>query len=143
MLERLAAVVVDLGEDRHVVGVDRVGDAPVAGDDRRVEPVDELLVGPVGRMGRVLLGDDQAGPAGGPGPVVGGVLLGGQAVLGVVGQVGGEDDPVGHGHRPDAERREQLPVGGTRAHRISRCSASRRAGIDGHGEAGHVPRLGG
>jgi len=92
------------------MGVHRVGDPPVAVDHRRVEAVDELLVGPVGPMGRMLLRDDQPGTAGGPGRVVGGVLLGGQAVGGVVGQVGREDDPVLHGDRPETERREEVPV---------------------------------
>ena len=55
----LAAVVVQLGEDRHVVRVHRCGHLPIAGDDRPVEAVDQLLVGPVGGMSRVLLGDDQ------------------------------------------------------------------------------------
>ena len=98
----LAAVVVDLGEHRHVVGVDGIGDPLVAVDHPGVESVDELLVGPVRRVGGVLFGDDQTGPAGGPGRVVGGVLLGRDAVGGVVGQMGGEHDPVGHRHRPEA-----------------------------------------
>ena len=61
---RLAAVVVDLGEDRHPVAVHGVGDAPVAGDDLAVEAVDQLLVRPVGGVGAVLLGDDQPCAAG-------------------------------------------------------------------------------
>ena len=65
---RLTTVVVDLGEDGHVVGVDPLGDAPVSVDDLGPEPVDELLVRPVGRVGRVLLGDDQAGARRRPGP---------------------------------------------------------------------------
>ena len=107
---RLAAVVVDLGEDRHAVGVHGVGDPPVAVDHLGVEAVDQLLVGPVRRVGRVLLGDDEAGPAGGPGRVVGGVLLGGQAVGGVVGEVGREHDAVGHRDRAQPQRGEQVPV---------------------------------
>ena len=63
----LPAVVVDLGQDRHPVGVHGVGDAAVPGDDLGVKAVDELLVRPVGGVGRVLLGDDQAGAPGGPG----------------------------------------------------------------------------
>ena len=66
---------VDLGEDRHPVTVHRLGDPPVAGDHVTVEAVDQLLVGPVGRMGGVLLGDDQPGAAGGSLRVVGGVLF--------------------------------------------------------------------
>ena len=59
---RLTAVVVDLGQDGHVVGVDPIGDASVPVDDLGSEPVDELLVRPVGGVGRVLLGDDQPAP---------------------------------------------------------------------------------
>ena len=113
---RLAAVVVDLGEDGHVVGVDGLGDAPVAGDDPGVEAVDELLVRPVGDVGGVLLGDDEPGTACRPRRVVGGVLGGGHAVLGVVGQVGREDDPVADRQRPDPQGREQVPVVAGAAH---------------------------
>ena len=76
------------------VRVHRGGDLPVAGDDRPVEAVDQLLVGPVGGVGRVLLGDDEPDAARRAGGVVVGVLLARQAVLGVVGQVRGEHDPV-------------------------------------------------
>ena len=106
----LATVVVDLGEDRRAVAVDGFGDAPVARHDLGMEAVDQLLVRPVRRMRRVLLGDDQAGAARGPRRVVGGVLLGGQAVLRVVREVRGEDDAIAHDHRPDAQRREQVAV---------------------------------
>ncbi len=134
----LAAVVVDLGEDRDVVGVHRIGDPPVAVDHLRPESVDELLVGPVGRVGGVLLGHDESGPARRTGCVVGGVLFGGQPVGGVVGQVGREDDAVGHGHRPEPEGREEVAVLSGRAHgrplsaptrprRPSSCARSRTA----------------
>ncbi len=75
-----------------------------------MEAVDQLLVRPVGRVGRVLLGDDQPGAARGPRRVVGRVLLGGQAVLRVVREVRGEHDAVAHDDRPDAQRREQVAV---------------------------------
>ena len=90
----LAAVVVDLGEDRHAVTMNSVGDRAVAGDHVAVEAVDQLLVRPIGRMRRVLLGDDQPRAAGRTGRVVGRVLLGRLAVAGVVGEVGAEDDAV-------------------------------------------------
>ena len=111
----------------HVVGVHGVGDPSVAVDHLGVEPVDELLVGPVGRVGRVLLGDDEAGPAGRPGRVVGGVLLGGQPVGGVVGQVGREHDAVGHGDRTEPERGEQVPVAAAGTHRGSEVAVAHRA----------------
>ena len=97
----LAAVVVDLGEDRRAVAVHGLGDAPVARQHVGVEPVDQLLVRPVGGVGGVLLGDDEPGTALGPLGVVGGVLLGGPAALGVVGEVRAEDDAVLHRHRPE------------------------------------------
>ena len=50
---------IELGEDRYVMRVHRGGDVLVAGDDRPVEAVDQLLVRPVGGMGGVLLGDDE------------------------------------------------------------------------------------
>ena len=113
----LPAVVVELREDRHAVVVRRRGHLLVAGDDLAVEAVDQLLVRPVGGVGRVLLGDDQADAARRACRVVVGVLLGRKAVLGVVGQVRGEHDPVADHHRPDPQRREQVPVPAGPAHR--------------------------
>ncbi len=107
---RLPAVVVDLREDRDAVPVDRLGDAPVTGYRVAGEAVDQLLVGPVRRVYRVLLGDDQAGAAGRPGRVVGGMLLGGEPVFGVVGQVRREHDPVRDGDRPEPQRAEQMAI---------------------------------
>ncbi len=101
---RLAAVVVDLREHRHVVRVHGLGDPQVPVEHPRVEAVDELLVGPVGRVCRVLLGDDQAGATLRPRRVVGGVLLGRQAVACVVGEVRAEHDPVLEGDRPEPDR---------------------------------------
>ena len=49
---RLPAVVVDLGEDRDSMAVHGVGDRAIARDDVAVEAVDELLVRPVGGVGR-------------------------------------------------------------------------------------------
>ena len=114
----LPAVVVELCEDRHAVRVCRRGHLLVAGDDRTVEAVDQLLIGPVGGMSRVLLGDDQADAARRAGRVVIGVLLGGKAVLGVVGQMRGKHDPVADHHRPDPQRREQVPIPAAPAHRL-------------------------
>ena len=106
----LTAVVVDLGEDRHPVAMHRLGDPSVAGDDVAMEAVDELLVRPVGRMGRVLLGDDQPGATRRPSAVVRRVLLGGFAVAGVVREVGAEHDPVAGGDRADRQRCPEVPV---------------------------------
>src|ERR1019366_4329039 len=63
--------------------------------------------------------------------VVGGVLVGRQAVLCVVGQMRCEDDPVLEPERPDAERGEQQRVPPTSRHRDAtsprRTSATPRA----------------
>ncbi len=59
----LLPVVVQLGEDAGVVGVDRPGEPPVGRDDLRSEGLDEVLVGAVGGVDGLLFGDDQAGPA--------------------------------------------------------------------------------
>ena len=91
--------------------MDRVGDAPVPRNHLAVEAVDQLLVGPVGRMGRVFLGDDQPGTAGGAGGVVGGMLLGRPAPGCVVREMRGEDDAVAHRHRPQIEGRPQESLG--------------------------------
>ncbi len=106
----LAAVVVQLGQDRDPVRVHRVGEAPVAGDHLGPVALDQLLVRPVRRVGGVLLGDDQPGPAGRAARVVRGVLPGGQPVARVVGQVGGEHHPVGQRQRAHPQRGEQVPV---------------------------------
>ncbi len=125
----LPAVVVDLGEDRDVVAVHGVGDRAVAGDDLGPEAVDELLVGPVGRVGRVLLGDDEPGAAGGPRGVVRGVALGREPVLGVVRQVGREDDAVPH-RRPGRAGAGRRGDGSGRAHAgtAGRATRSSREG---------------
>ena len=107
----LTSVVVDLGEDGHAVPVNGIGDGSVAGDDVAVEPVDELLVGPVGRVCAVLLGDDEPGATGGACGVVRGMLLGGPAIARVVGEVRAEDDAVAGGDRPELQRGPQVPVG--------------------------------
>ncbi len=122
----LPAVVVDLSQDRNAVGVDGFGDPSVAGDDFGVETVDELLVRPVRGMGRVLLGDDQPGASGSPGLVIGGVLFARPAVLGgVVGQVGGEHDPVAQRERTDSDRGEEMPVLARPAHTGASTTAVR------------------
>ena len=63
----LLPVVVELGEDARVVLVDRPGELLVAGDHLGLEGLDEVLVGPVGRVHRLLLGDDEARAAPGAG----------------------------------------------------------------------------
>ena len=52
----------------------------------------------------MLLGDDQAGAAGGASGVVGGVLIGGQTAPRVVREVRGEHDPVAHLDGAELER---------------------------------------
>ncbi len=117
----LAAVVVQLGQDRDPVRVHRVREAPVAGDHLGPVALDQLLVGPVRRVGGVLLGDDQPGTAGRAPRVVGGVLPGWQPVARVVGQVGGEHHPVGQRQRAHPQRGEQVPVRAPGVHRPA-CS---------------------
>ena len=51
---------VDLGEDGRSMSMDCFGHCEVARNDIAMESVDQFLVGPVGRMCRVFLGDDQA-----------------------------------------------------------------------------------
>ncbi len=123
----LAAVVVQLGQHRNPVRVHGRGDPPVAGDHLGPVALDQLLVGLVRRVSRMLLGDDQPGPAGRAPRVVRGVLLGGQPVAGVVGQVGGEHHPVGQRERAHPQRAEQVPVRGPRARRpvpLAPCSSA-------------------
>ena len=107
----LSAVVVDLGEDRHVMAMHRIGHLPVAGDHVAMEAVDQLLVRPIGGMCRVLLGDDQAGATRGARRVVRGVLLGRLAVAGVVGEVRAEDDSVACRDRTDRQRSPEVAIG--------------------------------
>ncbi len=83
----LLPVVVELGEDAGVVLVHRPGEPLVAGDDLRPEGLDEVLVGPVGGMHRLLLGDDEARPAPGSGGQIVRQRLRGQLVFGQVRQV--------------------------------------------------------
>ena len=106
----LTTVVVDLGEDRDAVTVNGVGDRPIPGDHITMEAVDQLLVRPIRRMRRMLLGDDQAGAAGSPRRVVRSVLLGRLAIAGVVGEVGAEDDAVADGDGTERQRSPQVPV---------------------------------
>jgi len=63
----LLPVVVDLGEDACVIGMDRPRKPLVPRDDLRPEGFHEVLVGTVGRVHRLLLCDDQARAAPGAG----------------------------------------------------------------------------
>ena len=100
----LTTVVVDLGKDRHAMAMDSIGDALVARDHVAMKTVNEFLVGPVGGVGAVLFGDDESGTARCTRRVVIGVLLGGLAVAGVVGEVGAKDNAVAGRHRPEFKR---------------------------------------
>ena len=118
----LAAVVVDPGEYRRAVAVHAAGDLAVGRDHLGVEAADHLLVRPVRGVDRVLLGDHEPCPARCPGLVVGGMPVGGQAVLRVVGQMRSEDDPVVEPERPDAHGGEEQRVPATSRHRDAASS---------------------
>ena len=94
----LPTVVVDLSKDRRAVAMHGVGDRAVAGDDIAVETVDELLVRPVGGVGRVFLGDDQARSTCSARGVIRSMLLSGFAVERVVGEMRAEHNAVQCGH---------------------------------------------
>ena len=100
----LTTVVVDLGKDRHAMTMNRIGDALVARDHVAMKTVNEFFVRPVGGVGAVLFSDDESGTASGTGGVVVGVLLGGLAITGVVGEVGAKDNAVAGRHRPEFKR---------------------------------------
>jgi hypothetical protein len=91
----LAAVVVDLGQNRHAFGVNRAGDAFVMRDDPAMKGMNQLFVRMIGGMRGVFFGDDQPGSAPRPFPVVMNVMpLAGQEIFGVIGQMRREHDPV-------------------------------------------------
>ena len=102
----LLPVVIELREDAGVVRVDRPGQLLVSGDDLGMEGLDQVLVRPVGRVDRLLLGDDEPRAAARPGDQVVRQPLGGQPVLRQVGQVGRERYAVRYRHPPDRERAE-------------------------------------
>ena len=106
----LAAVVVDLSEDRHPMAMDRFCDGSVARNHVAMKAVDQLFVRPVRGVRAVLFGDDQASAASRTRRVVGGVLLGRLAVACVVGEVRAEHDAVARRHRPQLQRSPQVPV---------------------------------
>ena len=95
---------IDLGKDRHAMAMDSIGDAFVARDHVAMKTVNEFFVGPVGGMGAVLFSNDESGTAGGTGGVVVGVLLGGLAIAGVVGEVSAKDNAVAGRHWPEFKR---------------------------------------
>ena len=101
---RLTAVVIDLGKNRHAMTMNRIGDALVARDHVAMKTMNQFFIGPVGGVGAVLFGDDESGTASGTGGVVVGVLLGGLAIAGVVGEVGAKDDAVSGRHWPEFKR---------------------------------------
>lgn len=98
---RLTTVVVDLGKDRHAMAVDRIGDSLVARDHVATKTMDQLLIGPVGGVCTVLLGDDKARAARCTRRIVVGMLLGGFAITGIVGEVSAKDNSVSGRYRPE------------------------------------------
>ena len=119
----LPPVVIDLGQNGNALIVNPIGYEPVTVQHLRLEGVDHFFVGPVGGMGGVLFGDDQPHSAAGPCFVIGGVLLAGQSVYRIVGQMGGEHNPVVEPKRTYLQRREQSAQPG---HRDSISSTARR-----------------
>ncbi|CAB4912027.1 unannotated protein [freshwater metagenome] len=101
---RLTTVVVDLGKDRHAMTMDGIGDSLVARNHIAVKTVNEFLVRPVGGVRAVLFGDDESGATRCTRGVVVGMLLGGLAITGVVGEVGAEDNAVSGRHWPELKR---------------------------------------
>ena len=86
------------------MAMDSIGDALVARDHVAVKSVNQFFVRPVGGVGAVLFGDDEPGAASCTRRVVVGMLFGGLAVAGVVGEVGAKDDAVAGRHRPEFKR---------------------------------------
>ena len=101
---RLTTVVVDLGKDRNAMAMDGIGDALVARNHVAVKTVNQFFVGPVGGVGAVLFGDDEPGAAGCTRRVVVGMLFGGFAIAGVVGEVSAKNNAVAGRHRPEFKR---------------------------------------
>lgn len=95
---------VDLGKDRDAMTMDGIGDALVARDHVAVKTVDQFLVWPVGGVSAVLFGDDESGTTRCSRRVVIGMLLGGLAITGVVGEVCAKDNAVAGRHRPEFKR---------------------------------------
>ena len=87
-----------------------LGDAPIAGDDFAVEPVDQLLIRPVCGVGGVLFGDDEPGATFGSSGVVRGVLFSGQPVGRVVGEMGTEHQAIAHCDRAQPQWREEISI---------------------------------
>ena len=100
----LTAIVIDLGKDRHAMTMNRVGDALVAGDHVAMKTVNQFFIGPVGGVRAVLFGDDESGTTSSTRRVVVGMLFGGLAIAGVVGEVGAKDNAVAGRHRPEFKR---------------------------------------
>ena len=95
---------VDLRKHGDTVAMHRSGDFPIPRNDVAMKAVNELLVRPVGGMGAVFLGDDQANATGSTRPVVRGVLLGRLTVSGVVGEMRREHQSIACRDRTQLQR---------------------------------------
>ena len=99
------------------MAVNGVRDRPIPGDHIAMEAVDQFLVWPVRRMRRMLFCDDEAGAASRTRRVVSRVLLGRLAIVGVVGEVGTEDDAIADGDGTERKRSSHYGEGETARHR--------------------------
>src|SRR5579859_3907920 len=101
---------IDLREYARAVFVNGARHAAIAGDYTRVEAVNELLIGPVAGMNRLLLGDDESAAAARAFGVIGGQARPRQIFLGQVGQVRRENDAVRYAGLSDANGGEEVLV---------------------------------
>lgn len=101
---------IDLGENWHSVFVDCRGDLAVARNYVTMKAVDEFFVRPVGWVGAVFLGDDEASTTCSACFVICSVLISWLAIARIVGEVRREDNPVACSYRPELERGPQILV---------------------------------
>src|ERR1051326_6433974 len=100
---RLHAVMIYLCEDARIIGMYRARQTAISRDDARIEAMYQFLIGPIARMDRLLLGNDQATAALRAFGVIGDQARPRQVRLRQVGQVGGKDHAVRYNRLTDAD----------------------------------------